>query len=119
MLASAMLSMWVSNTATTLMLLPVAYAVLDSADSESAKPLAVALFLGIAYAASIGGLGTPIGSPPNVVFLKIYGETTGTIPSFGQWMLWSIPVVVSAATGGAVDYPAAGPVGTTANPRHR
>lgn len=94
MLASAMLSMWVSNTATTLMLLPVAYAVLDSADSESAKPLAVALFLGIAYAASIGGLGTPIGSPPNVVFLKIYGETTGTIPSFGQWMLWSIPVVV-------------------------
>ena len=94
MLASAMLSMWVSNTATTLMLLPVAYAVLDSADSESAKPLAVALFLGIAYAASIGGLGTPIGSPPNVVFLKIYGETTGTIPSFGQWMLWSIPVVL-------------------------
>ena len=94
MLASAMLSMWVSNTATTLMLLPVAYAVLDSADSESAKSLGVALFLGIAYAASIGGLGTPIGSPPNVVFLKIYGEATGTVPSFGQWMLWSIPVVL-------------------------
>lgn len=94
MLASAMLSMWVSNTATTLMLLPVAYAVLDSADSESAKSLGVALFLGIAYAASIGGLGTPIGSPPNVVFLKIYGEATGTVPGFGQWMLWSIPVVL-------------------------
>jgi sodium-dependent dicarboxylate transporter 2/3/5 len=94
MVASALLSMWVSNTATTLMLLPVAYAVLDSADSENAKKLAVPLFLGIAYAASIGGLGTPIGSPPNVVFLKIYGESTGTIPSFTQWMLWALPVVI-------------------------
>ncbi len=94
MVASALLSMWVSNTATTLMLLPVAYAVLDSADSDNAKKLAIPLFLGIAYAASIGGLGTPIGSPPNVVFLKIYGEATGTIPSFTQWMLWGLPVVV-------------------------
>ena len=76
------------------MLLPVAYAVLDSSDSDNAKKLAVPLFLGIAYAASIGGLGTPIGSPPNVVFLKVYGEATGTIPSFTQWMLWGLPVVV-------------------------
>ena len=94
MVASALLSMWVSNTATTLMLLPVAYAVLDSSDSDNAKKLAVPLFLGIAYAASIGGLGTPIGSPPNVVFLKVYGEATGTIPSFTQWMLWGLPVVL-------------------------
>ena len=94
MVASALLSMWVSNTATTLMLLPVAYAVLDSTDSDNAKKLAIPLFLGIAYAASIGGLGTPIGSPPNVVFLKVYGEATGTIPSFTQWMLWGLPVVV-------------------------
>ena len=95
MVASAMLSMWVSNTATTLMLLPVAYAVLDSASSDkAANKLAVPLFLGIAYAASIGGLGTPIGSPPNVVFLKIYAEATGTSIGFGQWMLWAIPVVV-------------------------
>ncbi|MDB4032506.1 SLC13 family permease [Porticoccaceae bacterium] len=94
MVASAVLSMWVSNTATTLMLLPIAYAVLDSARSEDSAKLAVPLFLGIAYAASIGGLGTPIGSPPNIVFLKIYGEATGTIPSFAQWMLWGLPVVV-------------------------
>ena len=94
MVASALLSMWVSNTATTLMLLPVAYAVLDSADTDNAKKLAVPLFLGIAYAASIGGLGTPIGSPPNVVFLKVYGEASGNIPSFTQWMLWGLPVVV-------------------------
>ncbi|MDB4260828.1 SLC13 family permease [Porticoccaceae bacterium] len=104
MVASAALSMWVSNTATTLMLLPVAYAVLQSvnsqgsdsqgANSQAAKKLAVPLFLGIAYAASIGGLGTPIGSPPNIVFLKIYGEATGAIPSFTQWMLWGLPVVI-------------------------
>ncbi|MDG0971451.1 MAG: SLC13 family permease [Porticoccaceae bacterium] len=94
MVASAMLSMWVSNTATTLMLLPVAYAVLDSAPHKAAGKLAVPLFLGIAYAASIGGLGTPIGSPPNLVFLKVYAETTGTIPSFSQWMLWGLPVVL-------------------------
>ena len=95
MLAAASLSMWVSNTATTLMLLPVAYAVLEASDSkDGVDPLAVPLFLGIAYAASIGGLGTPIGSPPNVLFLKFYGEAVGQVPSFGQWMLWALPVVV-------------------------
>lgn len=93
MVASAVLSMWVSNTATTLMLLPVAYAVLESNNSAS-KKLAVPLFLGIAYASSIGGLGTPIGSPPNVVFLKIYAEATGVNIGFGQWMLWALPVIL-------------------------
>lgn len=95
MVASAVLSMWVSNTATTLMLLPVAYAVLDSIQHPDDRgKLAVPLFLGIAYSASIGGLGTPIGSPPNVIFLKVYAETTGTMPSFIQWMTWALPVVV-------------------------
>ena len=95
MVASAALSMWVSNTATTLMLLPVVYAVLDSMEDkiQSAR-LAVPLFLGIAYAASIGGLGTPIGSPPNVIFLKVYAEATGSMISFSQWMLWALPVVL-------------------------
>lgn len=95
MVASAVLSMWVSNTATTLMLLPVAYAVLDSIQHPDDRgKLAVPLFLGIAYSASIGGLGTPIGSPPNVIFLKVYAETTGTMPSFMQWMTWALPVVM-------------------------
>jgi sodium-dependent dicarboxylate transporter 2/3/5 len=95
MVASAALSMWVSNTATTLMLLPVVYAVLESMEDkiQSAR-LAVPLFLGIAYAASIGGLGTPIGSPPNVIFLKVYAEATGVMISFRQWMLWAVPVVL-------------------------
>ncbi|MFB0990383.1 MAG: SLC13 family permease [Porticoccaceae bacterium] len=95
MVASAVLSMWVSNTATTLMLVPVAYAVLDSIQHPDERgKLAVPLFLGIAYSASIGGLGTPIGSPPNVIFLKVYAEATGTMPSFLQWMIWALPVVV-------------------------
>ena len=95
MVASAALSMWVSNTATTLMLVPVAYAVLDSIkNSDDSVKLAVPLFLGIAYSASIGGLGTPIGSPPNVIFLKVYAEATGTMPSFSQWMIWALPVVL-------------------------
>lgn len=91
MAASAMLSMWISNTATTLMLLPVALAVLDRAKDPK---LAVPLLLGIAYAASIGGMGTPIGTPPNVIFLQIYKENTGVEPSFTEWMSWAIPVVL-------------------------
>ena len=59
MVAAAVLSMWISNTATTLMLLPVALAVLDAVDDK--ERLAAPLLLGVAYAASVGGIGTPIG----------------------------------------------------------
>ncbi|HBX01502.1 MAG TPA: sodium:dicarboxylate symporter, partial [Gammaproteobacteria bacterium] len=69
MCASAFLSMWISNTSTTLMLLPVALAALEKSDDPS---LASPLLLGIAYAASIGGIGTPIGTPPNMVFMGVY-----------------------------------------------
>lgn len=92
MVASAVLSMWISNTATTLMLLPVALAVLDGSDEE--QRLAMPLLLGVAYAASIGGLGTPIGTPPNLIFMQIYEETTGKTISFTQWMMWALPVVL-------------------------
>jgi len=90
MTASAALSMWISNTATTLMLLPVALAVLNHAHPR----LAVPLLLGIAYAASIGGLGTPIGTPPNLVFMQVYADYFGPAPTFPQWMGWGLPVVV-------------------------
>lgn len=91
MLASALLSMWISNTATTLMLLPVALAVLQSSEDNS---LTVPLLLGICYAASLGGIGTPIGTPPNLVFMRVYTENTGIELSFLQWMAWAVPVVV-------------------------
>lgn len=91
MAASAVLSMWISNTATTLMLLPVAMAVLEKSED---KDLAVPLLLGIAYAASVGGIGTPIGTPPNLFFRTIYEQETGIEIGFFTWMTWGIPVVL-------------------------
>ncbi|MEN8719713.1 MAG: DASS family sodium-coupled anion symporter [Oceanococcaceae bacterium] len=91
MLAAALLSMWVSNTATALMLLPVALAI---ANESRGGPLALALLLAVAYGCSIGGLGTPIGSPPNLVFLQVYEQSTGESLSFLQWMGYGLPVVI-------------------------
>jgi sodium-dependent dicarboxylate transporter 2/3/5 len=58
------------------------------------QELAVPLLLGMAYAASVGGIATPIGTPPNLIFMQIFRDTTGTEISFGQWMSWGLPVVV-------------------------
>ncbi|NRB42501.1 MAG: anion permease, partial [Pseudomonadales bacterium] len=74
MAASAFLSMWISNTATTLMLLPVAIAVMEGSDD---KKVAAPLMLGIAWAASCGGIATPIGTPPNLVFMQVYENQVG------------------------------------------
>lgn len=90
MAASAFLSMWISNAATTLMLLPIIAAVMEQSKN---KRLHVCLLLGVAYAASIGGIGTPIGTPPNLVFMKAYVENAGrSEPSFSTWMSWALPV---------------------------
>ncbi len=91
MVATAALSMWISNTATTLMMLPIALAVITQSPD---KKLALPLLLAIAYGSSIGGLGTPIGTPPNLVFIQQYESFTGTVISFSQWMSWGLPVVL-------------------------
>jgi sodium-dependent dicarboxylate transporter 2/3/5 len=91
MVTAAILSMWISNTATALMLLPVALAVARQSDD---KELAVPLMLGIAYAASIGGIGTPIGTPPNLVFMQVYQQQFEQNIGFTEWMSWGIPVVL-------------------------
>lgn len=91
MLASASLSMWISNTATTLMLLPIVLAILHQTEDQA---LAVPLLLGVAYAASIGGLGTPVGTPPNVIFMAQLSELTGSTWTFAQWMAVGVPVVL-------------------------
>ena len=91
MAASALLSMWISNTATTLMLLPVALAVLERASDER---MVMPLLLGIAFSASLGGIGTPIGTPPNLIFMQVHQEYTGTEISFLRWMGWGVPVVL-------------------------
>ena len=91
MLASAVLSMWISNTATVLMLLPIALAILEKSNNPK---LPLALMLGIAYAANVGGMGTPVGTPPNLVFMQIYTEVTGISMGFVEWMMIGVPVVI-------------------------
>lgn len=90
MLTAALISMWISNSATTLMLTPMALGVLArSGDTRLAAPL----LLGVAYGASIGGTGTLIGTPPNVIFAGMYEQVTGTEFGFLRWMQTGVPVV--------------------------
>lgn len=91
MLASASLSMWISNTATTLIMLPIALAILAKVNNRA---LSCALILGIAYSASLGGVATPIGTPPNVIFMGIYEESIGKEMGFLAWMKIGVPVVL-------------------------
>ncbi len=91
MLTSALLSMWISNTATTLIMLPIALAILAKVENRA---LSCALILGIAYSASLGGVATPIGTPPNVIFMGIYQESIGKEMGFLSWMKIGVPVVV-------------------------
>lgn len=93
MLTAALLSMWISNTATTLMLMPIGLALVHRFENPR---LAIVLLLGIAYAASLGGVGTPIGTPPNIIFMSVYEEFTGVQISFLEWMKTGIPIVILA-----------------------
>ncbi len=95
MVASAALSMWISNTATALMLMPIALGV-ARAVADDGKPdprLGAALVLAVAYGASVGGLGTPIGSPTNLVAMGFL-ERQGIAISFPQWMALALPVTL-------------------------
>lgn len=115
MVATGFLSMWVSNTATAVMMIPIGVSVLmliaqasgttaiqigDAAtpDSEEVKQAVIksdfgtALMLGIAYAASIGSLGTLIGTPPNTLLAGYMADTHGVHIGFGQWMLVGVPL---------------------------
>ena len=89
--ATGVISMWISNTATTLMMLPVAIAILETYPD---RRLQAPLILAIAYAASVGGLGTPIGTPPNLVFMQVYEQTTGARYGFLDWMKVGVPLLL-------------------------
>jgi len=111
---SALLSMWVSNTATAIMLLPVATSVIalvtrqhaataddttrpETVEGDDASPtrnFSLCLLLGIAYGASIGGVGTPIGTPPNVLLLSYVKSHLGIEIGFARWMALAMPLVV-------------------------
>ncbi len=102
-LATAFLSMWISNTATTMLMATIALAVLSRLDRElkpeEMKVVASTLLLTIAYSANIGGMGTPVGSPPNLVFLETMKRTfPENVPSFLQWMMIGVPVVIAGLT---------------------
>ncbi|RED95256.1 SLC13 family permease [Marinoscillum furvescens] len=97
MLATAFLSMWISNTATSVMMLPIGLAVVSKLEDDSQVDPMVsthfgkALMLAIAYAASIGGIATLIGTPPNLVFAGVMQETFGYVISFEKWLLVGVP----------------------------
>lgn len=91
MAASAVSSMWLSNTATTLILLPIALA---ASAGESCFDLRRRLLVGIAYAASIGGMGTPIGTPPNLLLVATLEDMGQPAWSFSRWMSVALPIVL-------------------------
>lgn len=93
MLAAAFLSLWISNTAAVLALLPVALAL---ADASPDKKFQRALLLGLAFSASVGGIGTLIGTPPNLIFASVYESYTGTNFGFMRWLKIGLPLVIIA-----------------------
>jgi len=94
MAATAFLSMWLSNTATTMMMLPIAMAVASRLGSTTHTAFGRALMLGIAYSASIGGVATLIGTPPNAVLAGILEKSQGITISFWHWMQFGVPLAL-------------------------
>jgi len=91
MLAAAFLSMWISNTAAVLALLPVALALAEASEERRFQR---ALLLGLAYSASLGGIATLIGSPPNLIFASVYESYSGESFGFTRWMGIGLPLVL-------------------------
>jgi sodium-dependent dicarboxylate transporter 2/3/5 len=103
MLVTALLSMWMSNTATAMIVMPIGLSVIqacyeprasEGASARNANGFAAAVVLGIAYAASIGGMGTPIGTPPNLIMAGYLREHYGMDISMLEWMRVAVPVVM-------------------------
>ncbi len=100
MAATAFLSMWISNTATTMMMVPIAMAIIwkleESLGEEVVHRYAVGVFLGIAYAASVGGVATLVGTPPNAAFVQIFAIQFPQAPeiSFSAWFVFALPLAL-------------------------
>lgn len=95
MAITAFLSMWMSNTATAVMMLPIALSIVAVAPENYRKTLAPALLLGVAYASSIGGIATLIGTPPNALLAAFLEKTYQIKLGFGQWMLLGVPLALA------------------------
>ena len=101
MVATAFLSMWVSNTATAIMMLPIGLSVvamMEGSDPESVRRFGISLLLAIAYSASIGGIATLIGTPPNALLAAYLSDSHGVEVGFAQWMMLGVPVAVVMLT---------------------
>ncbi len=100
MAASAFISMWISNTATAVMMLPIGLAIIHKMENEfgesKTKNFSITLMLAIAYSCSIGGVATLIGTPPNLSFIRIYQIIFPKAPeiSFGQWIILGLPIAI-------------------------
>lgn len=101
LLSSCVVSMWVSNTATSLMMLPIAISVVQLFPAGEGRPrelgdFGTALMLSVAYGATTGGMATLIGTPPNALLAAYVGEVYGLTIGFGQWMLLGVPISLVA-----------------------
>ena len=100
MIATAFLSMWISNTATAIMMLPIGLAIIQKMETEfgdeRVKNFSIILMLSIAYSCSLGGIATIIGTPPNLVFIRISKIVFPSAPvvSFASWMLFAVPISI-------------------------
>jgi sodium-dependent dicarboxylate transporter 2/3/5 len=96
MIATALLSMWITNMAVVLIMLPIATSLIEKQEENNTRNFGLALLLGIAYAASIGGTGTLIGTPPNLVFAGMLDKLYPGAPEIGfvDWMKIAFPLVV-------------------------
>ena len=100
LLASAFLSMWMSNTATAMMMLPIAFSIIltleESNSNNNSSNLAIGLLLSVAYGCSLGGVATLVGTPPNLSFVRIFDIIYPAAPeiSFGQWFVFALPLSV-------------------------
>lgn len=96
MVATAVASMWIANTAATLIMLPIGLALIARLEHELDKPVldrfAASLCLAIAYGASVGGIGTPLGTPPNLIYLGAVEKHFGAAPGFLEWMGFAVPI---------------------------
>ncbi len=100
MIASGVASMWISNTATAVMMLPIAMAVVGARGQDApGDGFPTALLLGIAYGASIGGVATLIGTPPNAIFAGAARELLGADVGFAEWMAIGLPVAIPMMLG--------------------